>query len=508
MNHPMNTLIDVEVVDTRTIGSGGLAVATSSNAMESNKSSLSSSTSSLVSSNSASTTPVVFAPPPTPLQQSTATSQVALPGPGTFQTISNKSSTINHPHTVPIYQLTNSTNCCLGGIGGGFCEQFAPTNNSSSSFVESLVDTGAMITRLNRFGGLAATADVANSKSFQHNSGSSGSNRRECKSTSDESYTLELEEQSLIASATNKIEKMSAASTRGTTLGSSQLDNGDLLNSTSSLIYPLSAGRFGFNPLASLETTFPSRLRASSRSSRISLSGVGSVRSSYTSGTSIGGGRKTLKRLSGQSKFFIDNLKKANHRDYNCHKKLFYAVSNNDIKTVQELLDSNSYDVNCFDDKQRTCLHVASSRGYVELVRVLLEYGANPNIRDCVNNLPIHLAIISSHVQCVTVLLEAGTDIHSLDLNGKTVLHLAGTRLRWLLNDDNHKASPKLKFEAIMIMNMIKEYLRRKKTTTTSDLDSLVNQLENSFNLDDINSITHQLLDQFETLNINNNNIN
>jgi ankyrin repeat protein len=107
--------------------------------------------------------------------------------------------------------------------------------------------------------------------------------------------------------------------------------------------------------------------------------------------------------------------------------------------------------VNCSDDKQRTCLHIASSRGNIELVRLLLEYGANPNIRDCVNNLPIHLAIISSHVQVVTLLLEAGTDIHSLDLNGKTVLHLAGTRLRWLLNDENHKASPKLKFEAIMV---------------------------------------------------------
>jgi hypothetical protein len=51
----------------------------------------------------------------------------------------------------------------------------------------------------------------------------------------------------------------------------------------------------------------------------------------------------------------------------------------------------------------------------------------------------------------VTLLLEAGTDINTLDLNGKTVLHLAGTRLRWLLNDENNKASPKLKIEAIMV---------------------------------------------------------
>jgi ankyrin repeat protein len=108
-------------------------------------------------------------------------------------------------------------------------------------------------------------------------------------------------------------------------------------------------------------------------------------------------------------------------------------------------------DVNCCDDKHRTCLHISSSKGNIDIVRVLLDFGADPNIRDCVHNLPIHLAIISSHVPIVTLLLEANTNIESLDLHGKTVLHLAGSRLRWLLNDDNHKASPKLKREAIQV---------------------------------------------------------
>lgn len=60
-----------------------------SGALYSNKSSLSSSTSSLVSSYSTSTTPLVFAPPPTPLSSTLQNSQ---------------------PHsTIPIYQLSQQS---------------------------------------------------------------------------------------------------------------------------------------------------------------------------------------------------------------------------------------------------------------------------------------------------------------------------------------------------------------------------------------------------------------
>ena len=50
-------------------------------------------------------------------------------------------------------------------------------------------------------------------------------------------------------------------------------------------------------------------------------------------------------------------------------------------------------------------------------------------------------------------------------------------------------------------MNMIKEYLRRKKSSTV-DLDLLANKLENVFNLEDVNNITKELLNSFETLNL------
>jgi hypothetical protein len=46
---------------------------------------------------------------------------------------------------------------------------------------------------------------------------------------------------------------------------------------------------------------------------------------------------------------------------------------------------------------------------------------------------------------------------------------------------------------------MIKEYLKRKKFDSASDLDMLTNKLENVFNLDDISNITKELLEKFET---------
>jgi len=56
-------------------------------------------------------------------------------------------------------------------------------------------------------------------------------------------------------------------------------------------------------------------------------------------------------------------------------------------------------------------------------------------------------------------------------------------------------------------MNMIKEYLKCKKANS-SDLDKLVDQLENVFNISDINNITKEILDKFDSLDLTNSNAN
>lgn len=44
-----------------------------------------------------------------------------------------------------------------------------------------------------------------------------------------------------------------------------------------------------------------------------------------------------------------------------------------------------------------------------ESLRLLLDYGANPNQVDSLGNTPLHLAVCTNHISVVTLLLRAGT---------------------------------------------------------------------------------------------------
>ena len=67
--------------------------------------------------------------------------------------------------------------------------------------------------------------------------------------------------------------------------------------------------------------------------------------------------------------------------------------------------------------------HEAADHGTAELVRLLLEHGANASAEDNRRRAPLHEAAYD--VEVVRMLLEYGANVHAEDYLGRTPLHVA-----------------------------------------------------------------------------------
>ena len=66
--------------------------------------------------------------------------------------------------------------------------------------------------------------------------------------------------------------------------------------------------------------------------------------------------------------------------------------------------------INQTDARGHAALHVACERGNEQIIRALIDLGADLNVRDKSFNTPLHLAVQKSHLRCVYILLRAGAD--------------------------------------------------------------------------------------------------
>ena len=105
-------------------------------------------------------------------------------------------------------------------------------------------------------------------------------------------------------------------------------------------------------------------------------------------------------------------------------EKVFsYAVDNNITSIVQNMIDfgANIKPTNIVE----TPLHHASSKGHPEVVRILLEKGADIEATNLNGDTPLHIASEEGHIDVVKILLEAGADKEARHKLGWTPLILA-----------------------------------------------------------------------------------
>jgi hypothetical protein len=91
---------------------------------------------------------------------------------------------------------------------------------------------------------------------------------------------------------------------------------------------------------------------------------------------------------------------------------------------------SLNLDTQCFGHKS-TALHLASSRGHVEVIRVFIDNGADPGTQNKYESTPLHMASSGGHVEAVRLLLERGVNAILRDDKGFQAVDLAYQGGHW-----------------------------------------------------------------------------
>ncbi|XP_050073117.1 ankyrin repeat domain-containing protein 54-like [Anopheles maculipalpis] len=167
------------------------------------------------------------------------------------------------------------------------------------------------------------------------------------------------------------------------------------------------------------------------------------------------------------------------------------AVSHNDTERVREMIQQGM-SPNTFDSYfNRSALHIACSRGFRDIVRILLENGANPNIRDKNLNTPLHLASSTESVEVVQLLLDYGTNVLLRDSNGLLALDFSIGKLRLseriiskmqkLTQSDIHKHREKTAEICERIFTVFKQQIRNIDPPSLGLDEAMLEQMLNDF---------------------------
>jgi len=123
-----------------------------------------------------------------------------------------------------------------------------------------------------------------------------------------------------------------------------------------------------------------------------------------------------------------------NIQDADGNTPLIWAVRGNHLETVQVLLQLGA-DVNIKDNEMDTALHWAAIKGgqRTDIVKALLDSGASINMQDKQGRTPLTYTIRVNSPAIANILLDHGANVYLKDKKGMTILDLA-KRNRLIMN--------------------------------------------------------------------------
>lgn len=108
-------------------------------------------------------------------------------------------------------------------------------------------------------------------------------------------------------------------------------------------------------------------------------------------------------------------------------KPLITAIKKGDMRHISKILKYRNVDVNQPNSRGWTPLIVACEKGRADIVRLLLDAGANVNQKSMnkYEESPLSVAVGGCDIRIMKILLDKGASVNDSTSNGKTVLHMA-----------------------------------------------------------------------------------
>ncbi|KAJ7440551.1 ankyrin repeat domain-containing protein, partial [Mycena galericulata] len=112
---------------------------------------------------------------------------------------------------------------------------------------------------------------------------------------------------------------------------------------------------------------------------------------------------------------------------WNYGSSLHIAAAGGHIEIVRILLEKGA-NINAAGGREGSSLHIAAARGHTEIVRILLEKGANVNAAGGRDGSSLHIAAARGHIENVRILLEKGANVNAAEGGDGSSLQAAAAR--------------------------------------------------------------------------------
>jgi ankyrin repeat protein len=147
------------------------------------------------------------------------------------------------------------------------------------------------------------------------------------------------------------------------------------------------------------------------------------------------------------------------YRDKNGRTFLSRACNNDDLSKARVCLRERPEDLNLPDNAGNTPLQIASLEGFVDIVRFLLQSGAEVDTRNIEKDTPLIDAVENGHLEVVKLLLEFGANPRLNNSKGDEPYELVPQ------DDENYKTIRKLIADA-----KEQDFTKRRKSSDNNDL--------------------------------------